>query len=55
MPKTPVEVLEGHIEELEGLQKEYAEKAQLLAQQGEDFTILIEALKEQKQKLEPSS
>tara|TARA_B100000131_G_scaffold108404_1_gene105287 strand:- start:17097 stop:17306 length:210 start_codon:yes stop_codon:yes gene_type:complete len=47
-----IEVVGKHIQELEGLQNEYAEKIALLDSQRNDFSILIEALKKEKSFLE---
>ena len=45
--KTTVQVLANHIDELDKLRKEYAEKSKLLMDQYEEFGFLIKALKVQ--------
>jgi hypothetical protein len=45
--KTTVQVLANHIDELDKLREEYAEKSKLLMDQYEEFGCLIAALKVQ--------
>ena len=45
--KTTVQVLADHIDELDKLREEYAQKSKLLMDQYEEFGFLIKALKVQ--------
>lgn len=45
--KTTVQVLQGHIDDLGKLRKEYTEKSKLLMDQQEEFQFLITALQKQ--------